>query len=97
MCSSDLIARLRTLVAEAGRDPTAVAVAYRVKRHAYEAPPASDGNRRLFTGTIDDTIRDVAALRHLGVTALDFDFEGRDAAKSETEMEKFRDEVLHRI
>jgi probable F420-dependent oxidoreductase len=91
------IARLRELTRAAGRDPNAVGVVYRVKRHAYASPPASDGNRRLFTGTIANTIEDIAALREIGVTGIDFDFEGRDAARSATEMKKFRDEVLSRI
>ena len=72
-------------------------VVYRVKRHAYEAPPATDGNRRLFTGTIANTIEDIAALKRLGVTAIDFDFEGRDAEKSAAEMRKFRAEVMDRL
>lgn len=91
------IARLRKLTAAAGRDPAAVGVVYRVKRHAYEAPPATDGNRRLFTGTIANTIEDIAALKRLGVTAIDFDFEGRDAEKSAAEMRKFRAEVMDRL
>jgi hypothetical protein len=36
-------------------------------------------------------------VREIGVTALDFDFEGREAAKSEADMKKFHDEVLSRI
>jgi len=91
------IGRLRTLTAKAGRDPSAIGVVYRVKRHAYEAPPASDGNRKLFTGTVANTIEDIAALKSLGVSAIDFDFEGRDATKSTHDMKTFRDEVLARL
>lgn len=88
------IARLRKMTAAAGRDPNAVGVAYRIKRHGFDAPPASDGNRRLFTGSIEAVIADIRALKALGVTALDFDFEGRDAAKAMAEMRRFRDQVL---
>jgi hypothetical protein len=42
-------------------------------------------------------IEDIAACRALGVTAMDFDFEGRDTGKAIEEMKKFRDEVLARI
>jgi probable F420-dependent oxidoreductase len=91
------IARLRGMTKQAGRDPNAVGIAYRVKRHAYAAPPASDGNRKLFTGTVADTIEDIVALKSLGVTAIDFDFEGRDAVKSTEAMKVFRDEVLARL
>ncbi|MGE0225283.1 MAG: LLM class F420-dependent oxidoreductase [Acetobacteraceae bacterium] len=91
------IARLRKLTAEAGRDPNAVGVVYRVKRFAYEAPPATDGNRRLFTGTLADTIADTKALRDLGVTAIDFDFEGREADKSMAAMRAFRTDVMDKL
>jgi probable F420-dependent oxidoreductase len=91
------IAKLRDLTRAAGRDPAAIGVAYRVKRHGQPAPPATDGNRRLFTGTVANTIEDIAAVKAIGVTDLDFDFEGRDAVRSTADMKKFRDEVLSRI
>ena len=88
------IARIRELTAKAGRDPVKLGVAYRVKRHGQSAPLASDGNRKLFTGSIARVIEDIAALREIGVTALDFDFEGRDTEKAMDDMKQFRDEVL---
>jgi probable F420-dependent oxidoreductase len=91
------IAKLRKLVAVAGRDPASVGVVYRVKRHGQAAPPASDGNRRLFTGNIDNVLTDIAALRRIGVTGLDFDFEGREAERAAEEMERFKGEVLDRL
>jgi len=91
------IARIRELTKAAGRDPAAMGVVYRVKRHGQPAPAATDGNRKLFTGTVANTIEDIAAVKAIGVTAIDFDFEGRDAAKSAADMKKFRDEVLSKI
>lgn len=91
------IARLRHLVTEAGRDPAQVGVVYRVKRFAFAAPPASDGNRRLFSGTIDQVVEDVHALRTLGVTGLDFDFEQTEADKAFAAMHRFSDTVLPRL
>ncbi|MCO6417139.1 TIGR03619 family F420-dependent LLM class oxidoreductase [Siccirubricoccus sp. KC 17139] len=91
------IAKLRKLAAAAGRDPASVGVVYRVKRHGQEAPPASDGNRRLFTGSIDQVLRDIEALRKIGVTGLDFDFEGQDADLAAEQMERFKGEVLDRV
>lgn len=91
------IAKLRRLAEAAGRDPASIGTVYRVKRHAHAAPPASDGNRRLFTGSIDDTLADIDALRRIGVTGLDFDFEGRDADRAAAEMRSFRDQVLARV
>jgi probable F420-dependent oxidoreductase len=91
------IARIREMTAVAGRDPAAMGVVYRVKRHGQPAPAATDGNRKLFTGTVANTIEDIAAVRDIGVTAIDFDFEGREAEKSAADMKKFHDEVLSRI
>jgi probable F420-dependent oxidoreductase len=91
------IGRLREMTKAAGRDPAAMGVVYRVKRHGQPAPAATDGNRKLFTGTVANTIEDIAAVKEIGVTAIDFDFEGRDAAKSAADMKKFHTEVLSRI
>ena len=91
------IARIRDMTRAAGRDPAAMGVVYRVKRHGQPAPAATDGCRKLFTGSVADTIEDIAAVREAGATALDFDFEGRDAAKSAADMKKFHHEVLSRI
>ena len=68
-----------------------------MKRFAYAAPPATDGNRRLFTGTLADTISDAKALKAMGVTAIDFDFEGHDAEKSIAAMKSFRGDVMDKI
>jgi hypothetical protein len=81
----------------AGRDPQAIGVAYRIKQYAYAAPPASDGNRRLFSGSIADTIVDIKALRDLGVGSVNFSFEGCDADKTMREMRQIRDEVIDKI
>jgi hypothetical protein len=81
----------------AGRDPAKMGIVYRVKRHGIPAPLATDGNRRLFTGTVANTIEDIAALKEIGVAAIDFDFEGREAEKSAADMKNFHNEVLSRI
>ncbi len=91
------IARLRKLTAAAGRDPAKIGVVYRVKRHGHAAEPASDGNRRLFTNGIENVVADVHALRAIGVTGIDFDFEGRDAVKAQAEMRQFAAEVMPRL
>lgn len=90
------IARIRELTRQAGRDPAAMGIVYRVKRHGQPAPLATDGCRKLFTGTVANTIEDIEAVKAIGVTALDFDFEGRDAVKSAADMKKFHTEVLSR-
>jgi probable F420-dependent oxidoreductase len=91
------IGRLRKLTEAAGRDPSAVGVVFRVKRYAFAAPPASDGNRRLFSGTLDQVLEDIHALKRLGVIGLDFDFEGRDAERAIDDMHRFKAEVMGQI
>lgn len=91
------IAKMRQMTEAACRDPTKMGIVYRVKRHGMPAPTATDGCRKLFTGTVGNTIEDIAALEEIGVTAIDFDFEGRDPVKSANDMKKFHDEVLSRL
>jgi probable F420-dependent oxidoreductase len=89
------IARLRQLTAAAGRAPEAVALTYRVKRYGDAVPPtASDGERRLFSGSDADLVGDIHALQDLGVTAIDFDFERPEEAAVIAEMRSFRERVL---
>src|SRR5271165_518371 len=92
------IARLRRLTAEAGRDPAAVTVVYRVKRYGDVVPPiASDGERRLFSGSDADIIGDLRALRELGVTAIDVEVEGHDEAATVANMRRFKDTIFARV
>ncbi len=92
------IARLRRFAAEAGRDPSEVALTYRIKRYGEAVPDrASDGERRLFSGAAADIADDFRALRDLGVTAVDIDFERPEAAASIAEMRRFREQVISRL
>ena len=92
------IERLRRATEAAGRKRDAVALTYRVKRYGDALPPtASDGERRLFSGSEQDIIGDIHALRDLGVTAIDFDFERPRADEVIAEMSSFRDRVLARV
>src|SRR5262249_45904681 len=92
------IDRLRQAVAQAGRDPAAVGVAHRVKRYgSVVAPVATDGQRRLFSGTDDDVAGDVRSLRAAGVTAIDFDFGRPSAREVIAEMHRFKKAVLEKV
>lgn len=92
------IARLRRATAEARRPPDSVGIAYRVKRYGAAVPPlASDGARRLFSGSEAEIIEDFRALRGMGVTAIDIDFGRPDAAAVLAEMRRFRTAVIDRI
>jgi probable F420-dependent oxidoreductase len=92
------ITRLSKAVAAQGRDPKSVGVAFRVKRYGAAVPPvASDGQRRLFSGSEADIVADFRALRALGVTAIDIDFGRPDAAAVIAEMRRFKSAVIDRI
>jgi hypothetical protein len=92
------VARLRQLTAETGRDPASVALTYRVKRYGEAVPDrASDGERRLFSGSTAAIVDDLKALRGLGVTAIDVDFERPDTETSIIEMRRFQEQVIARL
>jgi probable F420-dependent oxidoreductase len=92
------IARLHRFAAEAGRDPAEIALNYRVKRYGEALPErGSDGERRLFSGSDADIAADFKALRELGVSAVDIDFERPDAEASLVEMRRFQEAVIARI
>ena len=92
------IERLRRATEATGRKRDAVALTYRIKRYGEAlAPTASDGERRLFSGSERDIIGDIHALRELGVTAIDFDFERPDEDAVIAEMRAFKDRVLVKV
>jgi probable F420-dependent oxidoreductase len=92
------IARLRQATAAAGRDPALVGVSFRVKRYGAVVPPkATDGERRMFSGSDADLADDLRALRRLGVGAVDIDFGRPDADQVLAEMRRFRKAVIEKI
>ena len=92
------IERLRRLTEAAGRLRDAVALTYRVKRTGDALPPrASDGERRLFSGSDAAIIDDIRTLRDLDVRAIDFDFERPAADAVIAEMRAFRERVLAKV
>src|SRR5437763_12459806 len=61
------VERLRRATEAAGRPRDAVALTYRVKRYGADVPAhASDGERRLFSGSDSDVIGDIRTLGDLG-------------------------------
>jgi probable F420-dependent oxidoreductase len=89
------IGRLRKAIADAGRDPASVGLAYRVARYGEALPKqASDGERRLFSGGPAEIAGDLRALRALGVTDVDFGFTGVTAEDMLDAMKQFRDDVV---
>jgi probable F420-dependent oxidoreductase len=89
------VARLRKLIEEAGRDPSSVALAFRVQRYgALVAATADDGERQLFSGDAAQIADDLRAMRELGVTAIDFNFAGPTADAVIAALRQFREEVV---
>jgi probable F420-dependent oxidoreductase len=92
------IERLRKATEAAGRPRDAVALTYRVKRYGEAIPAtASDGNRRLFSGSDSDIVDDIRTLHGLGVTAIDFDFERPELETVLADMRAFRERVLAKV
>jgi probable F420-dependent oxidoreductase len=92
------VAKLRRLTAEAGRDPASVGLSLRVQKFGAELPAlAGDGERHLFSGSPEQIVEDIHALRALGVSAIDFNFLGSTAEKVLDQMESFRTSVMERI
>jgi len=88
-------ARLRKMVAEAGRDPKAFGLSLRVTVFGETAPSqASDGEHRLFAGSPALMAADIRALRDIGVGSIDFGFGGSTAGEVLNGMQKFRADVL---
>jgi len=89
------VERLRKLIADAGRDPAAIALAYRVHRHGTEvSAKADDGEKHLFSGGAAEIAEDLRAMRALGLAAVDFSFPAPTADAMLAAMRKFHDEVL---
>jgi len=92
------IERMRGLVAEAGRDPRSVTMAYRVQRYGSAVEPrTAEGDRRLFSGSPAEIAADLRALRELGVAAVDFGFGAATADATLDNMKRFRAEVTARL
>lgn len=90
--------RLRRLIDDAGRDASQVALAYRVHRHGLLVPAKADnGERHLFSGSADEIVGDLQAIRTLGVEAVDFNFTGSTLGDVVAAMRQFRDTVLVKV
>lgn len=92
------VAKLRGLVAAAGRDAAGVALAYRVQKYGPEVPAlAGDGERRMFGGSPEAIAADLRAMAALGVAAIDFSFPGGTVEDALAAMKSFRDTILAKV
>jgi probable F420-dependent oxidoreductase len=91
-------AKLRGMTEKAGRDPNAVALAYRVSSNPEAQPKGTvDGQRKLFTGSTADFAGDIKALRDVGVTSFDFGLFGPSLDATINNMRAFRDNVVAKV
>ncbi|MGE5202503.1 MAG: LLM class F420-dependent oxidoreductase [Acidobacteriota bacterium] len=89
------IERMRKHVAEVGRDPLGISLAYRVHRYGTAVEPKTEqGDRRLFSGTAAEIAADLRTFRELGVAAIDFPFTGPTIDATIDNMKRFRGEVV---
>ena len=58
---------------------------------------ADNGDRRLFSGGNDQLIGDLRAFKDLSVVAVDFSFDGANAAEVIANMRRFREDVLAKV
>ena len=92
------VAKLRGMTEKAGRDPAAVALAYRVSSNPEAQPKGMvDGQRKLFSGGTADFVGDIKALRDAGVTSFDFGLFGPSLDSTLGKMRKFKDEVMAKL
>ena len=92
------IAKLRKLTADAGRDPGAVGITYRIQRYGAGVPAvAGDGERRLFSGGIGDIVNDLRDLKALGVGNIDVGFSADTIDGAIVELQTFKDVVAAKV
>jgi probable F420-dependent oxidoreductase len=92
------VAKLRGLTEKAGRDPAAVALAYRVSSNPEAQPKGMvDGQRKLFSGGAADFAGDIRALSDAGVTSFDFGLFGPTLEATLANMRNFRDNVMAKV
>ena len=76
------VAQLRSLSEENDRDPSTISIAFWAHRYGLGDPVISDdGERRLFTGSVDEIRGDIAALDDLGVDMIVFNFQAPDLSQ----------------
>jgi probable F420-dependent oxidoreductase len=90
--------KLHGMTEKAGRDPKAVALAYRVSSNPEAQPKGTvDGQRKLFTGSAADFAGDIKALRDVGVSSFDFGLFGPSLSATLDNMRRFRDDVIAQV
>ena len=97
-CQPMFADRLHRRAKDADRDPKTIGLAYRVTQRGKAIPERADnGERRLFSGDDAAIVGDLRALRDLGVSDVDFSFDGATADEVIANMKRFREDVLAKV
>ena len=96
------VARFNGFCVKGGRDPSEIALAFRVlSGPGVKARSSIDGEAEMFTGTDTDWIGDLKTLQDLGVTAVDvrlFGYGGNQTLQGTIDnMHRFREGVLSKL
>jgi len=92
------VQRVRQLASEAGRDPETLQLGYRTFESCVgAAAKGTDGERKLFTGTVEQVTGDIRAVEDLGVSRLDIRVVGPTVEAILTGARRLRDDVLSKF
>jgi probable F420-dependent oxidoreductase len=88
------VERLHGFARNAGRDPTDIALTYLVSWYDPNRPAIlEDGSRRLFTGSPEQIVEDIAAIRRLGFGTVILSFARSTVDRSVAGMRRFAEEI----
>ena len=92
------LAKLRDMTEKAGRDPSAVTLAYRVSSNPEAQPKGTvDGERKLFTGGAADFVGDIKALAEVGRDVVRFRPVRADLGRDHRQHAPVPDEVMAKV
>src|SRR5437899_10074626 len=85
-----LLGELYRLTEAAGRDPKSLTISYKAPVYDVGQRQLPGGERRPFSGSVDQITDDIAAYARLGVSEIVFDFRSETLAESVERMERVR-------
>ena len=91
------IGRMHRAVEKVGRDPTSIDIAYVwFMPPSWKARTGADGKRQMFSGSGDDMLEDVAALKAIGVRNLIFYLQRPTIEQTMELTERFAEDVIRK-
>jgi probable F420-dependent oxidoreductase len=90
-------ARVKQAVAEAGRDPSAVTLAYNSPLHLESERQMADGGRMPMTGSASDRVADIQAFADAGMQIMIVNLTANDRSQMLDRMETFAGDVMVKV